>query len=302
MFPDIFRACLWPRIYYGWRMDALPQAAQRPSAAHASGTRTISSPQNERVKGVVKLRRRAARDERQLLLIEGYRELKRALDNGHPIQQLFYCPDFFLGHNEPTLIRRCRAAGAECFLCTPAVFRKMAYRDRPEGLLAVAPQLRLTLAKLTLSPQPLIIVAEAIEKPGNLGTILRSADAAGADAVIVCDQCTDIHNPNVVRASIGTLFSLPVIEAASSDTLAWLKKQGICIAAATPHATLAYTQADLTSGLAIVMGAEQTGLSNLWLEAADITLRIPMRGQADSLNVATAATILLFEALRQRRT
>ena len=270
------------------------------SSSPAAPDLLISSLQNERVKEVVKLRRRAHRDESRLLIIEGYRELKRALDNQHRPAALFYCADFFLGHNEPELIDRCREAGADCFQCAPAVFQKMAYRDRPEGLLAVAPQIRRTLSDLKLSATPLILVAEAIEKPGNLGTLLRSADAAGADAVIVCDERTDIHNPNVVRASIGTLFTLPVIEAGSREALDWLRANGIRLLAATPHTDLDYTQADLKPGIAIVVGAEQVGLSSLWLEEADVKVRIPMRGQSDSLNVAAAATILLFEARRQR--
>lgn len=269
-------------------------------ASPAAPDLLISSLQNERVKEVVKLRRRTHRDESRLLIIEGYRELKRALDNQHRPAALFYCADFFLGHNEPELIRRCREAGTDCFRCAPAVFQKMAYRDRPEGLLAVAPQVRRTIADLKLSAAPLILVAESIEKPGNLGTLLRSADAAGADAVIVCDERTDIHNPNVVRASIGTLFTLPVIEAGSGEALDWLRARGIRLLAATPHTDLDYTQADLKPGIAIVVGAEQVGLSNIWLEEADLKVRIPMRGQADSLNVAAAATILLFEAQRQR--
>jgi TrmH family RNA methyltransferase len=261
---------------------------------------SIASLSNPRVKDVVRLRQRSHRDESGLMLIEGYREVKRALDNRHNPVRLFYCPDLFQGSNEPALVERCRAAGAELLESTAPVFRKLAYRDRPEGLLAVAPQVRRTLDSLRLPRNPLLVVAESIEKPGNLGTILRSADAAGVHAVIVCDRCTDINNPNVVRASIGTLFSLPVAEASSADTLAWLAGHGVRIVAATPHATTHYTAADLTRSAAVVLGAEQYGRSEIWLKRADVTVRIPMLGQADSLNVAAAATILLFEAVRQR--
>ena len=177
----------------------------------------------------------------------------------------------------------------------------MAYRDRPEGLLALAPQVRRTLADLRVPAQPLLLVAEAIEKPGNLGTILRSADAAGVHAVIVCDRCTDVNNPNVVRASLGALFSVPVAEAGSPETLAWLRARGIQVLAATPHADREYTDADLVRGVAIVVGAEQYGLSSLWRQQADVQVKIPMLGQSDSLNVAAATTILLYEAVRQRR-
>ena len=260
----------------------------------------ISSLLNARVKAVVKLRQRSHRDEAGLMLIEGYRELKRALDNRHHPVELFFCKDLFQGSNEPALIERCRQAGAQVFECTAPVFTKIAYRDRPEGLLAVAPQIRGTLEALTLPPDPLLVVAEAIEKPGNLGTILRSADAAGANAVIVCDRCTDINNPNVVRASIGTIFSLPVVETSSAEALEWLARGKIRLVATTPHTDTLYTQADLKSGVAIVLGTEQYGLSDRWLARADLKVRIPMLGQADSLNVSAAATLLLYEAVRQR--
>ena len=180
-------------------------------------TTKLTSLQNPRIKDLIKLRKRPSRDEKNLLLIEGYREIKRALDNHIKPWTLFYCADLFQGKNEPILLDRCRQAGAELLECSADVFHKVAYRDRPEGLLVLAPQLHLTLQDLTIPPQPLIIVAEAIEKPGNLGSILRSADAAGVHAVIVCDHCTDINNPNVVRSSIGTLFSVPVVEASSAN-------------------------------------------------------------------------------------
>ncbi|MBI2439924.1 MAG: RNA methyltransferase [Lentisphaerae bacterium] len=260
----------------------------------------IASLQNPRVKAAVKLRQRAHRDAQGLFIVEGFRELKRALASGRRPKILFVCEKLFLGENEPELIEQSRQVGAEIVSCPPPVFEKMAYRERPEGLLAILPQVLQNLADLKLPPRPLLIVAEKIEKPGNLGTILRSADAAGAAAVIVCDRCTDIHNPNVVRASIGTLFTVPVMETSSTEALAWLRQHKIQILAASPHAQLDYTDADLRPGTAIVVGAEQYGLSSFWLEAADRKVRIAMHGQADSLNVAAATTILLFEALRQR--
>jgi TrmH family RNA methyltransferase len=261
----------------------------------------ITSLQNPRIKQLLRLNKRADRDEQGLLLVEGYREILRALQNRWRPSAIYYCPDFFLGRNEPALLEQARRAGSELVECAAPVFSKLAYRDRPEGLLAVGPQIHRTLADLPLDRAPLLVVAESIEKPGNLGTLLRSADAAGANGVIVCDPATDIHNPNVVRASIGTLFSLPVVEAASEDTRDWLKARGIQALAATPKADREYSQADLTRPTAIVVGTEQVGLSPAWLESADLQVRIPMLGQADSLNVAAAATILLFEAVRQRR-
>jgi len=258
----------------------------------------ITSLQNPKIKEVVKLRDRRPRDETGLFIIEGYRELKRALDAGRPIQTLYYCPELFLGSNEGALRNQCKEAVQ--IECTKEVFAKISYRDRPDGLLAVAPQVHLRLSDLKLKKNPFLLVAESIEKPGNLGTILRSCDAAGVDAVIVCDPTTDIHNPNVVRSSVGTLFTLPVIEASSEETLAYLKEHGIAVLAATPHAKSEFTQTDLKVPLAIVVGTEQYGLSENWMKNADISVRIPMFGIADSLNVASATTILLYEVVRQR--
>ncbi len=264
-----------------------------------SAPTVLSSLGNQRVKDVVKLRKRSRRDESGLTIIEGYREIRRALDNHHPIHELYFCESFFLGENNEALIGSARESGADLLDCTKPVFQKLSYRDRPDGLLAVSPQVKHTLKESSVPDNGLVVVAEAIEKPGNLGTILRSSDAVGADAVIVCDRCTDINNPNVIRASVGTLFSLPVIEASSEKTVEWLKKKGIRSVAATPHAEQVYTEADLTGGIAIVVGTEQYGLTDSWLEQADIKVRIPMLGQADSLNVASATTILLYEAMRQ---
>lgn len=263
----------------------------------------LTSLQNPRIKQAVKLRDRTDREKSNLFVIEGYREILRAVDAGHPIEELFICPELFLGTNEKALIARIHAGKAKIWQCTEPVFRKIAYRDRPDGLLAIAPQRHRTLSDLdtVLSDNPFLVVAEAIEKPGNLGTILRSSDAVGLDALIVCDRCTDIHNPNVVRASVGTLFTVPVAEAGGEDTLLWLQKKGISIVAATPSATAEFTDVDLSGPIAIAVGTEQLGLSERWMTRSDIQVKIPMLGVADSLNVAMATTLLLYEALRQRR-
>ena len=261
----------------------------------------ISSFANPKVKHAVKLRQRSHRDESGQMLVEGYRECKRALDNGYAPQMLFYCEALYLKNlNEPAIVQRCRERGAEIYSCSAPVFEKLAYRERPEGLLIVGPQLSRKLADLRLPEHALVVVAEAIEKPGNLGTILRSADAAGVHAVIVCDRCTDIHNPNVVRASTGTLFSVPVVEADSGEALAFLRARGFCILATTPHSDNLHCDVPLTGNVAIAVGTEQYGLTSQWMNAADLRVRIPMFGLADSLNVAAATTILLFEAVRQR--
>jgi TrmH family RNA methyltransferase len=263
----------------------------------------LTSLQNPRIKQAVRLRDRKERDRSGLFIIEGYRELLRAVDGKSKVEILFICPELFLGANEQALIDRVEKSGAQVFACTKAVFHKLSYRDRPDGLVGIAPQQKLTLEDITLSRKhpPLLVIAEAIEKPGNLGTILRSSDAVGVDALIVCDRCTDIYNPNVVRASVGTLFTVPVIEAGGKETLEWLKDNHISILAATPQAEQEYTDVDMTRPLSIAVGTEQLGLSALWMKQADIQVRIPMFGVADSLNVATATTLLLYEALRQRK-
>jgi len=261
----------------------------------------ITSLANPKIKHAVKLRQRSHRDECGQMLVEGYRECKRALDNGYQPLMLFYCEALYLKNvNEPTIVQRCRELGAEMYACSQPVFEKLAYRERPDGLLVVGPHLSRKLADLQLPEHALVVVAESIEKPGNLGTILRSADAAGVHAVIVCDRCTDIHNPNVVRASTGTLFSVPVVEASSDETLAFLRERGFCILATTPHTDNLHCDVPLTGNVAIAVGTEQYGLTEKWMNAADLRVRIPMLGLADSLNVASATTILLFEAVRQR--
>ena len=184
--------------------------------------------------------------------------------------------------------------------CSPQAYEKIQYGDRPEGLLAIAPQIRRRLDDIPLKPDSVVIVAEAVEKPGNLGAILRSADATAVSAVIVCDRRTDIWNPNVIRASTGIVFAVPTIEAGSEETIAWLRRTGFRVLAATPHAEAVYTDADMSGRVAIVVGTEHEGLSAEWMQRADIAVRIPMLGKADSLNVAQATTLLLYEAVRQR--
>jgi len=261
----------------------------------------ITSTANPKLKHVVKLRTCSVREESGEMIVEGYRECRRALDHGYRPHAIFHCPEFYLkNENEPAVVEECRLAGAEVYTCSRACFAKIAYKERPDGLLMVGPHVSIKLADLALPPNALVIVTEAIEKPGNLGTILRSADAAKVAAVIVCDRTTDIHNPNVVRASTGTMFSVPVVEATSDEALAFLKARGFSILAATPHAEKLHFEVDLTGNVAIALGAEQYGLTAKWMDGADLRVRIPMLGLADSLNVSAAATILVYEAVRQR--
>ena len=261
----------------------------------------ITSPSNPKLKHVVKLRSCSTREECGEMIVEGYRECRRALDCGYRPRAMFHCPDFYLkNENESALVGECARLGAEVYSCSRTCFSKIAYRERTDGLLMVGPHVSVSLSDLRLPENALVIVTEAIEKPGNLGTILRSADAAKVAAVIVCDRSTDIHNPNVVRASTGTLFSVPVAEASGEEALAFLKARGFRILAATPHAERLHFEVDLTGNVAIALGAEQYGLTERWMDGAELRVRIPMLGLADSLNVSAAATILVYEAVRQR--
>lgn len=260
----------------------------------------ITSAANPRIKTLVRLRSRRARDASGLFPIEGYREVLRAVEAGIDIVEVYVCPPLYLGGNEAALAERAAAAGARVIEVAETPFRKASYRDRPEGLLALARQFDTGLERLDPGPVPLLLVAESIEKPGNLGTMLRTAEAAGADAVLAADPATDPFNPNTVRASLGTLFRVPLAVADSAAAVAWLQSRGIRILAATPAGAVPHWEADMRGPAALVVGSEQYGLSEVWLEAADHRVVIPMPGSVDSLNAAMAAGILLFEAVRQR--
>lgn len=260
----------------------------------------IESLQNLRVKNAVRLNEARERSAQQRTLVEGYRPLLRAVENGYPLEEVYFCPSLFLGENEPALLERAEQAGAALIELTEEPMRKVTTRNRPEGLLALAPVIRHPLESHCPEECGFYLIVERIERPGNLGTIFRSADAAGVTGVIICDPQTDPFNPEVIRASIGTVFTTPMFAARSAEALAWCRRHGLQTVAATPHTSLLYTDADLTPPLVIVVGAEKVGLSEVWLEQADVQVRIPMSGQADSLNVATATTILLYEVVRQR--
>lgn len=260
----------------------------------------ITSTANPEVKALYALRKRSERDERGLFLIEGYRAVTRAMEIGFKLETLYFCPEWYLGENEPAVVEHARTLGVKIVQLGRDALAKAAYRDRPEGLLAVGRQWHTKLTELKLSHSPFLIVVEAIEKPGNLGTVLRSADATGADAVIVCDPVTDLFNPNVVRASTGVLFKVPVVITTTSETIKFLKEHNIQSAAAIVQATANYTKPDYTKPTAIVMGSEQFGLSKDWQQAATTPVRLPMLGLADSLNVSAATVVMAYEVLRQR--
>jgi len=261
----------------------------------------VSSAQNPTFKHVQKMSKPRYRRESGEMLVEGYREILRAMDNHHPVLQLFICPDFFLGTNEANLIERVQMQGGRIVRFDAELFQRMSYRDRPDGLIALCPHISLHLNDLVLPENPLLLVAVSIEKPGNLGTMIRSADAAGVHAVLVCDRNTDIHNPNVVRASVGTLFSLPVVECEGHAARTWLHDKNITPVATTPSATLLHFHADLAGPIALILGSEQFGLDQDWLSSIQTHIRIPMEGQCDSLNVSSAGSLVLYEALRQRK-
>jgi TrmH family RNA methyltransferase len=225
-------------------------------------TDKITSLQNPGIKFARSLRARNKREKYGLTLLEGYRAVSRAFECGIQFRECYFCPGLFLGKNELPLISRIAGTGAHTSEVSEPVLKKIAYRDRPEGIIAVAETKKHRIADIPLKKNGLYIIAESIEKPGNLGSILRSADAAGADGLIVCDKCTDIYNPNVITASTGALFSVNIAEASSAETLQWIRTNNIKTLAATPEAETLYYNTDLTGKTAVVVGTEQYGLTD----------------------------------------
>ena len=276
-------------------------------------TESITSAQNPKIKNLLLLQEKSkARREQGLFVVEGRRELEHCLEAGFQVRTLFICPE--LAGNEAlsgAFARIGSRSDAEERVSSPAqhpliieipesLYRKVAYRESTEGIIAEVECKERRLEDLELSERPLVMVLESVEKPGNLGAVLRSADAARADAVIVCDPLTDLYNPNLIRASLGGIFTVPTVAASSEETIAWLKARGIRILTAQLQDSSWYYDIDMTVGTALVMGTESTGLTDVWRRAADAHIRIPMLGRLDSLNVSVSAAILLFEAVRQR--
>ncbi|MEP6650170.1 MAG: RNA methyltransferase [Lapillicoccus sp.] len=269
----------------------------------------ITSPANPRLKALVALRQRRTREETGTTLVEGHEELALALASGVRPQTLFVCPELFspaahagrqhIGH-QADLVDHARQLGAEVVRLSRAAFEKVAYREGPDGLLAVVPAVGRALSTLDTSADDLLLVAQRVEKPGNLGAMLRTADAAGVSAVVAADAVTDWGNPNVVRASKGAVFAVPVAAATTAETLAWLAARDVRLVVTTPETDLLYTDADLTGLVAVAVGAEKHGADDALVAAAAYRVRIPMRGKANSLNVAASAAIVLFESRRQR--
>ena len=261
----------------------------------------IQSRQNDQVKNLVKLRERKYRERQSRCLIEGLREIGHALTSGLEITHLYYCSDFFPSDLHATFIAEHKNADKfQVIGMSPDAFTKASHREGPDGLIAIAMQQGNVLADLLLDETPLLLVLEGIEKPGNLGAILRSADGAGVDAVILVDCVLDLYNPNAIRSSQGLLFALPIVSTDRDTLTNWLDVKNIVGCATTPGSKKLHWEVDYKQGLALYMGSESDGLSDYWLEKATHKIRIPMAGQADSLNVAAAAAVCLYEARRQR--
>ena len=260
----------------------------------------ITSPQNSRLKQVVRLRDRRPRKQLGLFLIDGARQLARALAAGVVVREVYLPEGNDLESNDLAVIEQARAVGAEVLEVARAVFPKIAYGDRDLGLVAVAQTPSFELTQLQLPADALILVVEQIEKPGNLGAMLRTADAAGCHALIVADAVTDLTNPNVIRASMGAVFTVPVAQAESSIIYQWLLSHEFRILAARVDAAAEYSDANYRGRVALALGSEAEGLSDVWQGNAIQAIRLPMRGTVDSLNVSVTAAVLLYEAQRQR--
>lgn len=261
-------------------------------------TEIITSAQNPKIKNLLALQEKSKeRRKSGLFVVEGRRELLHCIEAGYEPYAVFCCPEIISEDDLHDIASKC---GCAFFELPIHLYDKVAYRGGTEGVIAELRCKDMGLETLNLPENPLVVVLESVEKPGNLGAVLRSADASGADAVIVCDHLTDMYNPNLIRSSIGAIFTVPVATASSEDTISWLKANGIKIYTAQLQDSEWYYDTDMRGGTAIVMGTEATGLTDCWRQAADAHIKIPMLGRLDSLNVSVSAAILMFEAVRQR--
>jgi TrmH family RNA methyltransferase len=261
----------------------------------------IASPSNARVKQLVSLRKRRTRESESLWLVEGYAELRLALDAGVRPRSLFYCPALVRLPAQLDVFDTRAVRDAEIVVLSRAAFERASLRDSPDGWLAVVPAPAHGLGRLQLSRRPLLLVCESVEKPGNLGAMLRTADAIGLDAVIAAAPVTDWGNPNVVRASKGALFAVPIASASAQQVATWLADNRVHVVAADPEADALVTDLDLTGPTAVVVGAEHDGLTTIWSGANVTSAKLPMTGRVNSLNVSATAAVVLYEAIRQRR-
>lgn len=258
----------------------------------------ITSVQNARIKNVIKLQKPSERRRQGLFVIEGFREIQLAGDNGYCFSEMYFCSEIADAQSMQSILQQ--QEKCKCIEVSMAVYEKMAVRENKDGIIVIAKTKQHHLSQIQLSDNPLIMVLEAVEKPGNLGAVLRTADAAAIDAVIICEPNTDFYNANVIRNSLGCVFTNQTAAAATAEVIAWLKKNNITIFASILQTDNFYHEVNFKQPSALVMGTEATGLSEEWRQAADYCIKIPMLGKIDSLNVSNAAAVLLFEALRQR--
>jgi len=261
----------------------------------------ITSVQNQRVKNAVKLRDRRGRQQQRRMIIDGSREILRAIQAGVQIMEIFVCPEQCDNDECGRVLEAATAGSVQLCEVSPRVFQKISFGDRAEGVVAVAETPQRNLADLSCEVGPLIVVLDGIEKPGNIGAIIRSADGAGVAAVLVVNGGTDVYNPNTIRASLGTIFSMRVCSTSADQAKQWLAERNVRIVAAHVDGAIDYDQCDFTGPTAIVLGSEAGGLSSTWRDETTTSVRLPMRGVADSLNVSATAAVLFYEALRQRR-
>jgi TrmH family RNA methyltransferase len=280
--------------------SAADRRAERKPTQETMNHEKITSIHNPRIKAAVGLKKKRERDRLRRILIEGTREIDRALEGGIRIHETFYRSDPILGEEEQSLQQRLEARDIKLTEVSGRAFEKLVYRESSSCFVAVADKGTHALEDLPVNAVPLYLVVETVEKPGNLGAMLRSADAVGITGLICCDPAVDLYNPNVIRSSLGALFTVAIAVADGDAAAEWLRRQAVAVVTSTPHAATLYTGADLRGAVAIVVGSEERGVSDRWMDAADLTVKIPMRGKADSLNVSAAATVLLYEALRQR--
>ena len=267
----------------------------------------ITSLQNPLVKHLVRLHQSRARRSESCFLIEGEKELTVALQNGIQLESLIYCPDLLSPNNrlnDPAALQDFltshQQANTELIAVSPAVYAKIAYRDSAHGLIGLAPTPQPNIADLKLSPNPFLLVVDGVEKPGNLGALLRTADAAGVHAIILCDADLDIYNPNVIRASLGSVFTVPIYSLSASQTRDYLSRSNINSVLTSPDAATNYTAVDYTQPTAIVLGSENLGLCHQWFTPSATAVKIPLQGQMDSLNLSASGAIMMYEVRRQR--
>lgn len=264
---------------------------------------TVTSAQNPKIKELLSLQEKSRlRTEKGLFVVEGKRELEHCINAGYKIRTIFFCPQILPPEEFEKLLKSYKNEACNIVEIPDWIYDKVAYRGGTEGIIAQIYTEDRKLNTLKLPQDPLIVVIEGVEKPGNIGAVLRSADAAGVDAVIICDSPTDLYNPNLIRSSIGAIFTNNVISATSDEAIEWLKKNKIQILTAQLQDSSWYYDVDMTKGTAIVLGTEATGLTEVWRKAADAHIKIPMLGRLDSLNVSVSGAVLMYEATRQRKT